>query len=652
MTVLTLKAGQDHLEKIVSTRDPIKGIAEFVWNSLDADATKVDVLFEQNALGGIENIIIKDNGLGITHERASTDFENVGSSWKRDNHLTQNNRAIHGKEGQGRLRFFSLTERANWKSTYFDGKNHQEISIFIAADKLQKADVSDPQLSSTDATGTNVELSNLKESFDWLLTEEARAAFSDIFAPYLLKYSGISITYAGQLVDPKTSINCDFEFPLQTVIVDGGAIKDIEVRVIEWKTISENRRLHFGGEQGVVLGSLPASVTAPGFSFTAYAYSPFFQEIADANLLEFDSLTDPKFSKVIDHLRDLLGGYFRRRMAERSGELIDELKAKGIYPYEGNPEDEVEEKEREVFDIATQAVSAYSSEFKKADDPQKKITLRLLREALKHNPDSVSQILHEVFRLPKKQQDEFANLLNKAHLGNIIAASSEIADRISVLEVIKTMVFNPKHRQSVKERGELDTLVQHNTWLFGENFHFTLSESGLTKVMERVAIDLKNKRTRKKVTKPDGKVGRVDTFMGRVVPHPEGEKREYLLIELKRPILKVKRKELDQLEDYVSAVTTQPDFQNTNTFWNFYLVTTDYDKKLTDRITQIDRPVGLYIDKPKYKVWVKTWGEIIRECEGRLKFIQDRLKVEVSEDEIESRIANLRKLVLKEDTSQ
>lgn len=38
MTKLELKAGHDALEKIASTRDPVKAISEFVWNALDSDA--------------------------------------------------------------------------------------------------------------------------------------------------------------------------------------------------------------------------------------------------------------------------------------------------------------------------------------------------------------------------------------------------------------------------------------------------------------------------------------------------------------------------------------------------------------------------------------------------------------------------------------
>jgi hypothetical protein len=67
------------------------------------------------------------------------------------------------------------------------------------------------------------------------------------------------------------------------------------------------------------------------------------------------------------------------------------------------------------------------------------------------------------------------------------------------------------------------------------------------------------KLTKTKRRKPDGKMGRIDSFMGRVVPHANRQHREFFLVELKRPSLVVGRKELDQLEDYVNAILVQPD---------------------------------------------------------------------------------------------
>ena len=170
--------------------------------------------------------------------------------------------------------------------------------------------------------------------------------------------------------------------------------------------------------------------------------------------------------------------------------------------------------------------------------------------------------------------------------------------------------------------------------------------------MERVSEELSNKRRRSKVRKPDGKAGRVDSFLGRVVPHPENNHREFLLLELKRPSLKVGRKQLDQLEDYVNAIKGQPDFINTSTFWNFFIVTGEYDDAVKERVTQSGRPVGLFLDKDTHKVWVKTWAELIRECEGRLRFVQERLQIEVSAEEIEKRIAQLKASILRTGQSE
>src|ERR1700733_1548688 len=115
MIVLTLKAKHDHLQKVASTRDYVKAISEFVWNALDADAKRTSVEFERNALGGLESIIIRDNGTGISKDRAAHDFESLGESWKLKRRRTQQHaRAIHGKEGKGRLKCFSLAQKDTW----------------------------------------------------------------------------------------------------------------------------------------------------------------------------------------------------------------------------------------------------------------------------------------------------------------------------------------------------------------------------------------------------------------------------------------------------------------------------------------------------------------------------------------------------------
>jgi hypothetical protein len=102
-------------------------------------------------------------------------------------------------------------------------------------------------------------------------------------------------------------------------------VRDLSLKVIEWNTSVENRKIYLGGESGISLGSQAAFVPAPGFDYTAYAYSAFFQEIADANLLELEGLSDPDFMHVLEFIREQLAAYFRQRLVERSLGLIDEL---------------------------------------------------------------------------------------------------------------------------------------------------------------------------------------------------------------------------------------------------------------------------------------------------------------------------------------
>ncbi|NKK87531.1 hypothetical protein GFL80_25545 [Rhizobium leguminosarum bv. viciae] len=650
MSTITLKAKHDHLEKVASTRDPVKALAEFVWNALDADATEVSVEFPRNQLGAVEAIVIRDNGVGISKDQADHDFDSLGESWKRQARLTKvHARAIHGKEGQGRLKFHSWAQKALWKTVYQAGGTKHSLTISVDAGQLHTGTVGDPiAVAAEMPTGTVVELINLKEGLDWLTGEQARADFNATFAPYVLHYPGVAILYDGAPVDPTASIERSHDFRTKPVVAKTRVINDLSLKVIEWKNKVSNRRIHFGGETGVVLGTIPANVTAPDYSFSVYAYSPFFQEMANKNLLELDELGDPDFVRVVEYIRDEVGDYFRDRETEKSGELIQSLKEAGVYPYEGDPKDEIERRERQVFDIATHAVQSYSRDFKKAENALKKIALGLLKEALAHNPESVTRILKAVFNLPKSKQDDFSELLERTQLSHIISASSLIAERVVTLQVLRGMVFDPKHRATIKERGELDVLVGENTWIFGENFHFTMQESGLTKIMARVSDEIGKARPRNaKGRKSDGKIGRIDSFMGRMVPSSQPAHREFLLVELKRPSLKVTRKEIDQLEDYVRALIQQPDFATTATTWNFYLVTTEYDDFVKERVTQKDRPVGLFLDKDNHKVWVKTWADIVRDCEGRLNFIQERLRVEVSAEEIEEKIAALKTSIVK-----
>lgn len=60
---------------------PTHALAELIWNSLDADATLVEVKEDSYGVGE-QRIIVADNGTGFSHSDAPTLFKHLGGSWK------------------------------------------------------------------------------------------------------------------------------------------------------------------------------------------------------------------------------------------------------------------------------------------------------------------------------------------------------------------------------------------------------------------------------------------------------------------------------------------------------------------------------------------------------------------------------------------
>lgn len=104
----------DFLQKL-SRVSQVTGLAELIWNALDADATQIDVTIDDAVLGS-ELITVRDNGTGFSYEEAPDLFSNLGNSWKRLRGTSyRDGRYLHGAEGQGRFKALSLGRVVNWR---------------------------------------------------------------------------------------------------------------------------------------------------------------------------------------------------------------------------------------------------------------------------------------------------------------------------------------------------------------------------------------------------------------------------------------------------------------------------------------------------------------------------------------------------------
>jgi hypothetical protein len=186
--------------------------------------------------------------------------------------------------------------------------------------------------------------------------------------------------------------------------------------------------------------------------------------------------------------------------------------------------------------------------------------------AIKQNPDSLQYIFKEILDLPSERQNDLAALLQKTTLTSIITASKVVADRLTFLSSLELLLFDRESRRLLKERCQLHRILANETWIFGEEFNLSIDDESLSKVLES-HLALLGERTDDHlgVTTPDGSVGIVDLMLSRCIPQPKAEQREHLIIELKRPSVKIDLNVLAQVQKYALTVAIDERFRDTTT---------------------------------------------------------------------------------------
>jgi hypothetical protein len=657
MQTLTVEVAQDHIDSLSKAKKPILALAELIWNSVDADATQVDVRLNRNSLNGIDAIEVSDNGLGITMVDAQAGFGHLGGSWKQHEHHTRREkRILHGRHGQGRFRAFALCERVEWESVYTANGRLTKFKITGTTENKRQFTISDEGAADTAETGTVATMSNIVPAPTSLEVERAIPELNKLLALYLRQYPHVRVSYDGVVVDPTGLEENVADYDIGPFTTDEGKEYDAKLTIIEWKPEME-RALYLCNEAGFTLKELPPGIQAPGYKFTAYLRSKLIEEMDENGTIDMEEFGELK--RLLDLTKDRMRYHFLQRDAQRAAGVVDRWKEEEVYPFKGTPKDVMEETERQIFDVVAVSLDSYVSEFKEVKPKTKRLTFSLLRYALESNPSSLQFILSEVVGLPKEKQDEFAALLQKTSLMAMINASKIVTDRLDFLKGLEYLLYDPECRAKVKERSQLHKLVSRNTWIFGDEFFLVNNDESLTNVLRKhvkhAVFEMDEVDTETPVLREDGTEGVVDVGLSNIPPQGADstdqdvviskildrqpiEGRHHLVIELKRPSQKINTEVLSQTESYAFAIARDERFQGLNTAWTFWALSNEMTDEARFKTEQSDRPRGMVYQMKNdpnknysITVWAKTWSEVIEQCTGRLKFFQERLNYNASQ---------------------
>lgn len=627
MRTITLAAGDDHVQRLAGEKDPVRAVIELIWNSLDADADQIHVTLQRNDLDGIAGVTVRDDGEGMGPERIATAFKWVGNSWKQPGQLTETKkRPIHGRNGQGRLRAFALGNMITWTTVGKDATGATILST-ISSSIEHRSDFRGPEPEPADGPTYTEFRAAGRDNLGKLDPDIALPRLNAAFALRLRTYPETEIRYDGKKLDPESSTETTKDIDLEWV--HEGVTHQAVLTVVEWRDV-KGRSLTLCDANGVPVDEVKKTRFAD-FDYAAYVlWKDMPEHVREYLLADFDD--ESVIGALLSEVDTELERYFEARRAERRRQLVDAWKEKKSYPFEGEPKTEEDQIERATFDVVATAMRRHIPK----TSSQEKLTLGLLKDTLKRNPDGVKTLLDQYVGLTEDEGEELDRLLERTPLSRLIRATTDVTDRLDFLAALREIVFNPEAKGLVKERDNLHKILERESWAFGEQFNMMSSEIGLTRALKQhLAVLGRDEEPVENVTRTDGSQARLDLMFS--LAAPEHDVKRHLVVELKAPSVVGKAAEAAQIKSYARAVVADPQFAGTNTVWDFMLVVNDYNDDVKRDISQRGREYGILDESDLdpnspllYRVWVRRWSEVLEAADRRLLYYKKGLQHDAS----------------------
>lgn len=630
--IIDLGVEKDHIESLTRANG-ITAISELIWNSLDADSSIINIDYRKNMLDGIDTLSITDNGLGIEYTKAQEVFGRLGGSEKKNKSTSPSGRQYHGKEGKGRYKALALGDLVTFTSTFRNLDASKEFSITIDRNNLTHSEFSDLKTlpKNDERTGFKVFIQNVNQEIATQAVDiSSRRDLEQKFASYWISYSNFSIFFNGNKLEFDSLIKDSTE--TEFLIEKNNLSYRFTIKVIEWN-FDIKKKTYLCNSKGVPFKELNLGIRST-LPISIFIQSVYIEELHRDNLLDLEEF-DEFLQIAISDAKKFAREYIRKRMHAYSGEFIENLKSKGLYPYIDKPDNIIEESKRQVFDIVALQVHEFLPEFESQDDKSKKFTLSLIKEALENDSSSLQRILTEVIELPFEKREELVEILEATSLSSIIDTMTEIKNRLKFIYGLEELIYNKDENKHILERKHLHKILVNETWLFGDEYTYGVDDVSLKNVLKEYLKFLGRNDFEEVVESESNSDLQIipDVCLWRQFPQGIPGHKTNLIIELKKPKLDAGVEELMQIKLYASRICQDKRFPKEKTKWKFLLITKDIKADIEPELEQTDRKYGHVIATELYDVYVLTWGHILNEAKTRYEFIKEKLNLNLLDNE-------------------
>ena len=627
-TVLTSDGLKNALKKFTIE----ESVAEYIWNGFDADANTIKVYEKRNELSGSAELIIEDDGYGIVRKELDKKFRPVFQSEKQIRELFKDPILLKGKKGVGRLSFFNVASKAIWETVYTktDEKNYC-YTIEVNANHLIGYTPS-TEAETYKATGTKVTLL-LNENID----------ISKIIAYLKTEYAWFLKVYS----DKKIIVN---DIPLDCsellaqeehkhgILSAKNITYNIDIYIWTNKLNKEYSKYYFLDSSNTIKHKENTTLNNKGDNFfhSVVVKTELFDEfdfktsLPENNLIGIIGKSDRRFRELKAILDEFLYSVRKPYIREYANKYINSLKSKNLYPnyIKTNPVDQFKEKQLDelVSDLYYFAPSIFNS----LSNIQKKTLLRMFNLIMNSGEvDDLFKIVEEVVELSKEERSELAGILEQAPLSNILSMQKLVIDRLQAIADFKELLFNEK--RYVNEIDHIQKFVEQHYWMFGEQYHLvTAEEPSFEEALRRFRYITNNEIYKKGELSIEDSNAKKQMDIFAVQQLCSGKTKKVIVVELKRPSVKLGITELLQLKQYFNVIIKEDRFNAENIEWEFYLIGNSYNDDIKNEIesNKVHGEPNLAFKVHKLKIYVKSWSELFTELELSFSYLNEKLKLD------------------------
>lgn len=639
--IIPLTVKDQSVETSGITKDYKEALCEFIWNSFEAKATEVNISCFANQLSGIDRIYISDNGVGISFDNLSDTFGTLLASQKNSLSLMKSKT----NKGKGRFSFTAICGSARWNTVFLSEEGLKKYSISLNNENKEIIECTEPIIVDDPnvETGTTLVLTNINKLLPQSLSIEAlENTLLKEFAwfLYLNKNDNVRIIVNNEKVDYSKYINIDLSRS-ETLEISG---YDFTVNLIVWlDRISEKYCNYYLDDFDNVKGKdfTTFNRNMINFNHSVFVKSKIFNSLNDISLDRISDQIEDGLSideqKILRELKTKIRLMIEKNLTDfvssRADEEIEKMinERKTFPSFKDDKYDQIRRKD--LIKVTKELYQLDSRIFYRLKPVQEKSLLGLLNLLLdSEERERILEIVEQIVELTPEQRENFAKVLKKTKLENIIEVMRFIEERYSKIEILKKIVYD--YSRFANERDNVQRIVENNYWLFGEQYNLATADKTMRKsLQEYMHLLYGEKAPIVKLDSDNENERRMDIFMcsARRIENDLGVfMDENIIVELKAPKVSLSKKVLRQIEDYMDCIIRQPSFNSIQRRWKFIAVCCSVDDDVKMRYTPFKdkgKP-GLVQKIDNYELYALSWDDIFESFNLRHSFILDKLRVD------------------------